>query len=530
MFHRISFVVVALLLGMLAAGSQAEGVQRGKVKALDVENYLIVITIEGKDHELTLTDATQVPGGQGKDLAAKLRGFREGTEVYLKAVQRGGRQVVLGMRRADTSSGTEPRAGEGDGRQFAQGIKPDPWSKPQMGSDAGPQQAKIKEIDVEGRSITLIVGGKEVTLPITDQTQLRGARGETRVDQLKSFEPGSDVMFLAADREGRKVLLGLASAAGKNASANPRRQGGQPASPDHSALKPLDELGINKHQGHVGGLYPQGRNTRPGKHEEAGLKLAAQVQPRDAEGKPDPAGKIVLLSIGISNAEQSSQGFQNVLAGYDQKKNPRLVFVNGAGAMPYEAVRSPDDGDQGTRYWNKVEWRLKQARATPAQVQAIWIKIAWPGPSGGFPEYAKRLQSEMTRLVQILPQRFPNAKLAYLSSRTYGGFGKTSLNPEPYAYESGFSVKWLIEEQIKGSADLNYDAATGAVKSPWLSWGPYLWANGQSKRSGDGLSWEQSDFTDDGTHLSIAGQRKVGQLLLDFFKSDSTTRDWFNRR
>jgi hypothetical protein len=84
--------------------------------------------------------------------------------------------------------------------------------------------------------------------------------------------------------------------------------------------------------------------------------------------------------------------------------------------------------------------------------------------------------------------RFPSAR-TYLSSRTYGGWAKTRLNPEPYAYESGFSVKWLIEQQLKGEPALNYDPAKGEVKVPWLSWGPYLWARGTDKRS-DGFSYE----------------------------------------
>src|SRR5262249_3676870 len=116
----------------------------------------------------------------------------------------------------------------------------------------------------------------------------------------------------------------------------------------------------------------------------------------------------------------------------------------------------------------------------------------------------------------------------YLSSRTFGGFAKSRLNPEPYAYESGFSVKWLIEKQIDGDKSLNYDADKGEVKAPWLSWGPYLWANGTTRRK-DGFSYEESDFATDGTHHSQPGSKKVGKLMLDFFSKDSTTKTWFLR-
>jgi len=171
---------------------------------------------------------------------------------------------------------------------------------------------------------------------------------------------------------------------------------------------------------------------------------------------------------------------------------------------------------------------LKNANSSREQVQIVWIKQADAGPSQGFPAYAKKLEEELERIVRLFPKRFPNVKMVYLSSRTYGGFATSGLNPEPYAYESAFSVKWLIERQIKGETDLNFDPKKGDVKAPWLSWGPYLWANGTKKRA-DGFSYEQSDFTaNDGTHLTPACQEKVGRLMLEFFRNDSTSRIWIH--
>ncbi len=197
--------------------------------------------------------------------------------------------------------------------------------------------------------------------------------------------------------------------------------------------------------------------------------------------------------------------------------------------MTAAAIQNSDDGGRGKQYWDTVDQRLRQAGVSREQVQVIWIKQADAGPNQGFPKYAQTLQSELVRIVQIFPARFPNVKLVYLSSRTYGGYATTGLNPEPYAYESAFSVKWLIEQQISGDKSLNFDPARGEVNAPWLSWGPYLWANGSTKRE-DGFAYEPADFTpNDGTHQSPSGQRKVGQLLLKFFESDSTTKPWFTR-
>ena len=110
--------------------------------------------------------------------------------------------------------------------------------------------------------------------------------------------------------------------------------------------------------------------------------------------------------------------------------------------------------------------------------------------------------------------------MIYLSSRIYAGYASANLHPEPYAYQSGFSVKWLIEDYINGN--LPEDV-------PWLAWGPYLWADGTTPRS-DGLIWECDDVIGDGTHPGDSGREKVAQLWLQFFKSNSTTRTWFLRQ
>jgi hypothetical protein len=207
------------------------------------------------------------------------------------------------------------------------------------------------------------------------------------------------------------------------------------------------------------------------------------------------------------------------------------VFVNGSqGGQTAAKTQDPNDKGSGTAYWAGVDAKLKAAGVTRAQVQAVWIKQADARPTDPFPKHAQTLQAELANIVRALHDRFPNLKLTYLSSRTYGGYAKTALNPEPFAYESGFAVKWLIEQQLKGDPALNNDPAKGPVKAPWLSWGPYLWANGQTPRS-DGLSYDAADFWGkDGTHQSASGQTKVGKQLHQFFTTDSTAKPWFVAR
>src|SRR5207247_1884040 len=67
-------------------------------------------------------------------------------------------------------------------------------------------------------------------------------------------------------------------------------------------IKPLPELGLGAYKGYPGGLYPNYANNRPPAHFAAGMMIATnQIQPLGAQGNPTNTGRIVLLSIGMSN-------------------------------------------------------------------------------------------------------------------------------------------------------------------------------------------------------------------------------------
>jgi hypothetical protein len=233
-----------------------------------------------------------------------------------------------------------------------------------------------------------------------------------------------------------------------------------------------------------------------------------------------PNGRIVLLSIGMSNTTQEFSVFRQI-ADTDHAKNPRLVIVDGAqGGQTAAIIANPY-----ANFWTVVDQRLTAAGVTRQQVQVVWIKEADASPTQAFPTHATALQLELEAIARIVKSLYPNARLAYCSSRTYGGYATTALNPEPFAYETGFSVKWMIEKQISGDTSLAY--AGSFTRSPWLAWGPYLWADGTTQRT-DGLTWQCADTqTSDGTHPTASGCLKVATLLLNFFKSDLTATPWF---
>jgi len=295
-------------------------------------------------------------------------------------------------------------------------------------------------------------------------------------------------------------------------------------------LIPLIDLGPGMYKGRQGGLYPRGSNTRPPAHETVGLAMARAIRPLDANGQPDDLqGKIVFLSIGMSNTTQEFSTFKPI-ADADPDKNPKLVIVDGAqGGMTAAIIANLADS-RGQQFWATVDSRLRVASVTPAQVQIAWVKEANAQPSAAFPADAVELQRQLAEIARILITRFRNIRIAYQSSRIYAGYASSTLNPEPFAYQSGFAVKWLIEDQCNGAPELNFDQSRGPVAAPWLAWGPYLWADGLKARS-DGLTYACSDLNPaDGTHPAAGGAReKVARLLLDFLKSDSTAKPWFLR-
>ena len=284
---------------------------------------------------------------------------------------------------------------------------------------------------------------------------------------------------------------------------------------------PLIDFGTKTYRGFQGGLYPAGSNQRPSSHNAAGVAIAQSMKPLNTSGTIDETnGNIVWLSIGMSNTTQESQAFLSLMQTYSGK-NPKLTLIDGAiGGQDINLINNP-----AAVYWDSVYNRLANAALSPAQVQVIWFKEAEPQPTDtSFATYPDALKTKFKSVMQILKSKFPNLKLCYLSSRIYGGYATTSQNPEPFAWYSGWSVKRLIADQISGDAALQYSG--GNPSAAWLSWGPYLWANGATPRS-DGLTWLREDFVSDGTHPSTLGRQKVAQLLLQFFSTDETTKSWF---
>jgi hypothetical protein len=308
-----------------------------------------------------------------------------------------------------------------------------------------------------------------------------------------------------------------------------RGKGGQPAQRpaiaqvEKTGFKPLTEMtAADRYKGEDGGLYGQGQNTPPAELKKAAEIELAKIAPLDKDGKPSPTGTVAFVSISMSNATQEFSTFKP-LADRDTAKSPRVTIVDcaqGGQAMAQWV-------DPNANPWRVADERLTRVGVSPQQVQVAWIKLANVQPRGDLQEHGAKLQRDTTAVLQNAKAKFPNLRVAYLGSRIYGGYTAGALNPEPYAYEGAFVVRWLIQDQMKGEAALNHDAAKGEVKAPLLLWGPYFWGDGVTPRKSDGLVWKREDLGPDGTHPSQSGKDKVARMILDFCKTDPLAKPWF---
>src|SRR5258708_38360661 len=152
-----------------------------------------------------------------------------------------------------------------------------------------------------------------------------------------------------------------------------------------------------------------------------------EVVPLNASGSTDTNnGKIVLLSLGVSNTTQEWASGDNVThnitnafkyrADQDPSKNPQLVIVDGAfGGQDAITWTNPASAN-----WAMViTQRLVAAGVTTNQVQALWVKQALAGPHNyrsvsGPPPGLQRYLAITLRGSQT---KYPDARISSLHAR-----------------------------------------------------------------------------------------------------------------
>lgn len=282
---------------------------------------------------------------------------------------------------------------------------------------------------------------------------------------------------------------------------------------------PLFDMGASdQYLGEDGMLYP-GSNTCPPTHMANVMAAANNIVPLDAAGNPSPSGEIVWFSCGMSNTNGKTNSLIPMMNA-DPLKAPKVHPVNGAnGGIPVEDMVNPT-----ADYWvNTIPQKLSAGGVTAEQVQVVWLLQTHRGPSGPFGTWYLNLRDDLGHVCRNLYTTFPNLKIIYVSPRSYAGYADGTLNPEPYAYQSGFSYKKLIDDQLSGDSTLNWNPAAGPVQTSLIYWSEYLyiWADGMNVDS-MGQYYQCSHYNSEGTHPSSSGYDWIAAYLLKFYQTDPT--------
>lgn len=307
-----------------------------------------------------------------------------------------------------------------------------------------------------------------------------------------------------------------------------------------STLIPITDLGPKPYaHGWSGGLWENGSNTPEPDHLAAGLRFAGQIVPRNVAGTPDPDGKIVFVSVGDSTVDRvSCRGglvectnnsfFARAAAEPRFRNRDKVVFVNGANPYLDAAAWTL------THEYARISSGLALQGLSDQQVQVAWMILTNPMPVHPIMpvQYAESYTNKiyMAEAARVMKNRFPNLSIIYISSSPYRGY---SAYGEPHGFEDAYTVKMIVSgqaETMRIEGIPHWDTRMGNLSyisggAPYLTWGPYLWANGDTPRR-DGLTWMRSDFEADGHVLSASGLAKASSLFIDFLLKDPTARIW----
>ena len=324
-----------------------------------------------------------------------------------------------------------------------------------------------------------------------------------------------------------------------------------------------------------GGLYENCANTLPADHAADGLTIAGQVVPLDVNGIPNPSGQIVFAAIGMSAALAEFAPFIADAAASTSVNNTTMSLFNGAASLQdacdwFPAVGPPGCDSTDPNNYDRITTQMSGSGRglTPQEIEVAWIDeengrvhsaergcqplgteclpLCDPTISGctntADTTDALNLEQELGNILRAAKVAWPNLKMAFFNSRIFGGYALSTANsasPEPFAYESGFAVKWLVEAQINQIRTGTVDPVAGDLSygvAPWIAWGAYTWASGPIPRS-DGLVWcngqpdapcsGEMDFDPDGVHPNPMGAGKVATMMMNYFLTSPQTIPWF---
>lgn len=271
---------------------------------------------------------------------------------------------------------------------------------------------------------------------------------------------------------------------------------------DYTTPIPLPQLCGDTYFGQDGCLYPGGNTPPPA--------YAAQLDAVAADLAND--SQVVVLALGMSMQQNATQGFQQ--SGYASGITPAGTAVNPAFLLINGAVGSKQQVwvDPNHTVWDRGIQMLDAAGLSSTDVDVVLYHNAWAGPSSEpFPNHALTMQASVQITLGIIADKYPNTQLILVTNRHYA-LSPDSKHPEPFAFEEGFSWKWLVEDRINCTADCG----------PLVAWLANQWVPDWANRP--------EYYIYDGLHLSPGpggGQWASAAIWYDAMSTTSFIAPWY---
>lgn len=302
---------------------------------------------------------------------------------------------------------------------------------------------------------------------------------------------------------------------------------------DSTGLIPLTDMGYTRYGPFRGGLYPYFMNDIPETHLNKGKALSNAMVPLNNVGDVDwENGNVLVIGMGGSTASNAYNAMVDSLKTWDYVGvNPCLklkgLFYGGKDLTTMIDTTSTD-------YWDYLQEKIDARGDTWDNIQIVWMQTHTELPIDDSILYIKTTVNQYITLLQRIQDSMANVKQVFFTGFHYTGYTHPSHElyealAEPKAYWGNLAIKVLIERQIAGDPALAFEGPDKKV--PWISWGPYWWADGTNPRAIDGLTWSCEEYRDDDTgggfHLEESGKGKEAMMFIDFLESNLVTGKWY---
>lgn len=301
---------------------------------------------------------------------------------------------------------------------------------------------------------------------------------------------------------------------------------------DSLGALPFPDLGTGYYMGFQGGLFPGGSANDPNPHQQNGKNISKAIKPLNSLGLVDYVnGEVTLVGIGPSLASDAYNEWketQNDLGwpGTNHCLNVKGNFIGGKSVVDMLDIDGP--------YWASFLTGLASKNIQPGQVQVAWMLLMSSTDTMDVNFYVDTVSEQYIQILHNLMTICPNLQEVFISGTHYTGYTapehkRYNYIIEPYGYWSNLVVKNVITLQINNDPRLVYSGL--GKNAPFITWGPYFWADGVTPRGTDGLSWPCDNFRDDtiggGFHLKDEYKYKEGDLLDAFFNNNAIAKIWY---